>query len=128
MEDLDMKKCPVCGCEVPDDAQVCPKCGYELQGAAPAKGEVVSQPSKPAQENKKGGISTLKTVALVFMILSCIGGALCFLIPLAWILPMTISYNRKINNHEPVSIGFKVCTLIFVSLIAGILMLVDNED
>ena len=35
--------------------------------------------------------------------------------------------SRYINEKKPVSVGFKVCTLLFVSLIAGILMLCDSD-
>jgi len=71
--------------------------------------------------------TTLQTVALVFMILGCIATGWC-LIPLIWTVPMTVSYNRKTKNGEPISVGFKVCALLFVNLIAGILMLCDSEN
>lgn len=70
--------------------------------------------------------SGLKTAAKVFMILSCVFTGLA-LLPLAWTIPMTVSYSRKIESGETVSTGFKVCTLLFVNLIAGILMLCDND-
>ncbi len=40
---------------------------------------------------------------------------------------MTIVYCEKIKNKEPISLIFKICTLIFVSRIAGILMLCADE-
>lgn len=46
---------------------------------------------------------------------------------LAWTIPMFVSYNRKTKRGEQVSTAFKVCTLLFVNLIAGILMLCDNN-
>ena len=57
---------------------------------------------------------------------------------LAWILQssaifsfvfrlcMTISYSRKIDERQPISVGFKLCTLFLLSPVAGILMLCDN--
>jgi len=54
--------------------------------------------------------------------------SICQLIPLSWQIPMTVIYFRKTKNGEPVSVGFKVCVLIFVSLISGILMLCDSQD
>ena len=68
----------------------------------------------------------MKTAVKVFLILSCIGSAFS-LIPLCWMIPMTVHYFRAVKGHRPVGVGFKVCTLLFVSLIAGILMLCDNE-
>ncbi|MBR2441835.1 MAG: hypothetical protein IKB20_02055 [Clostridia bacterium] len=50
-----------------------------------------------------------------------------YIIPLAWCLPMTISYCKKIKENRPISTSFKVCTLLFVNLIAGILMLCDKD-
>lgn len=71
--------------------------------------------------------SGLSVAAKVFMIISTVVYGL-YIIPLAWCLPMTISYSKKIKNGEPVSTGFKVCTLLFVNLIADILMLCDNNN
>lgn len=50
-----------------------------------------------------------------------------YLIPLAWCIPMTIIYFKKVNNGEEVSTAFKICCLLFVSLFAGIFMLCDRE-
>ena len=110
-----MKYCAKCENELFDDAVVCPKCGCAVEGV-----------KKPVTAGNPSG---LKTVANVFMIIGCVVGAMmAFLIPLAWCLPMTISYNRKIKQGEPVSVGFKVCCLLFVKVIAGIVMLCDNEN
>lgn len=54
--------------------------------------------------------------------------AAIFLIPLLWIVPMTKAYTRKVKNGERVSIGFKVCTLLFCGVLAGIFMLCDTEN
>lgn len=49
-----------------------------------------------------------------------------FLIPFIVSLFMTMKYFTKVNGREDVSVAFKVCTLLFVNLVAGILMLCDN--
>ena len=91
--------------------------------------------------NQSSKSSGLKTAAKVFMIISCamcgvlflanlylgIARALSYLIPLCWQLPMTLVYFEKVKNGERVGTGFKVCSLLFVSLVAGILMLCDND-
>lgn len=50
------------------------------------------------------------------------------LIPLIWIIPMTIHYCKMVNIKQNVCLAFKICTLIFVNFIAGILMLCDTSD
>ncbi len=70
--------------------------------------------------------STMQTLALVFMILGTVAIGWT-LVPLAWCLPLTISYAKKTKNGEPVSVGFKVASLLFVSLLGGIFMLVAKD-
>lgn len=108
-----MKYCTKCGNELLDDAVICPKCGCAVEGTV-----------NPATVNKPSG---LQIAAKIFMILGCISMGWC-LIPLAWCIPMTVSYCGKIERKEPVGIGFKICSLLFVSMIAGILMLCDSDN
>lgn len=109
-----MKYCEHCGNQLVDEAVVCPKCGCAVGGK-----------NSVAVEGNTG--SALKTVAKVFMILGTVFRSFFYLIPLAWCLPMTIIYFGKIKRGESVSTGFKVCTLLFVDLIAGIVMLCDKD-
>lgn len=112
-----MKYCSKCGTQLEDDAVVCVGCG-RLVDAQPSDATV--QPHQP---------STLSTVAFVFMIIGTVVLAMCTCcVALAWCLPMTISYNKKVKSGLPVSTGFKVCALLFVSTIAGVLMLCDNSN
>ena len=49
------------------------------------------------------------------------------LIPLTYTIPMTVSYYHKIKDRmEPIGCGFIICTFIFFSPIAAILMLIDR--
>ena len=67
-----------------------------------------------------GSITAIK----VFLIIGCIGNALLFMfIPLAWCIPMTVVVFKTYNQGCDVSTGMKVCTLLFVNLVAGIIML-----
>ena len=51
-----------------------------------------------------------------------------WLIYLVWKIPMTVRYCRSTDKSGlSVGTGFKICSLLFVSMIAGILMLCDNE-
>ena len=69
---------------------------------------------------------TMDVVAKVFMVLGCIALG-WMIIPLAWCIPMTVVTFRKIDNREPLGVGLKVCTLLFVSLVAGICMLCMDD-
>ena len=111
-----MKYCSKCGEQLEDDVRFCPKCGSSQE-------QVIE--TTPNQTTKT---SDLKTVAKVFMVLGCVLSAVYFLIPLCWTIPMTLCYFQSVKEHRQVSVVFKVCTLLFVSLIAGILMLCDKED
>lgn len=108
-----MKYCSKCGNELLDDAVICPKCGCAVEGMG-----------NPEAVNNRSG---LQTAAKIFMIIGCISMGWC-LIPLAWCIPMTVSYFGKVERGERASTGFKICTLLFVSLIAGILMLCDDAN
>ena len=132
-----MKFCTKCGRQLPDEAMFCDKCGSAVSGLEstsatdPFGGDPFNanhQNVNAAQNNSQNGeVSTLKLVAKIFMILACVASAFA-IIPLAWTIPMTVSYSNKIKNHEPVSVGFKICTLLFVNVVSGILMLCDTED
>lgn len=104
--------CTNCGKEINEQAVICPNCGVPTANY-----------KKVANCDEKGG---LQAVIKVFLIIACVFSVFSFLIPLAWCLPMTISYCKKIESGEEITTGFKVCTLLFVSLISGILMLCDN--
>lgn len=67
------------------------------------------------------------SVIKVFMVLGCILSAWLWLIPLCWTIPMTVHAFGCLNRGEKMTTGFKVCTLLFCSLIAGIIMLCDND-
>lgn len=122
-----MKYCSKCGAELLDEAVICPSCGCST-------------------EEKKHGNTTLLKIAFVLMILTCvslIANAVSaygeeqeiFLISVAvaivyllWSIPMTISLGIKIKKGKSISTSFKVCTLLFVNILAGILLLCYKED
>ncbi len=68
----------------------------------------------------------MKLAAFILCLLSTIGMG-CFLIPLIWCIPMTVKVYRAYKNNEKLSVGFSVCTLLFVSLIGGVLLLCDTD-
>jgi hypothetical protein len=105
-----VKYCSKCGKQLMAEAVVCINCGC------------ATEPLKK-QNTKKGLSSAIK----VFMIFACFFPGV-YIIPLAWTIPMVISYFRKVENNEKIGIGFKICTLLFCNTIAGILMLCDNDN
>ena len=109
-----MKYCTICGAELHDEAVICPKCGCAC-----------AKETKPSTQSSDS--LTLKTIAKIFMILSCVVFGF-YLIPLCWMVPMTVHYSNAIKEKKPVSLGFKICSLLFVNFIAGILMLCDTEN
>ena len=106
-----MKYCSKCGSELLDEAVICVRCDCATEEYTFAK----------------QGNSVLITLIKVFMIVGTVASGF-FLIPLAWCIPLTISYFNKAKNNLPISTGFKVCCLLFVNLIAGILMLCDDAS
>ena len=84
-----------------------------------------------------GAAKTLMTISMIAMSLMPLVGGLMTgaivlgiigaVIPLAWCLPMTIVYSKSLKRGEPVGTGFKVCTILFINLAAGILMFCDNR-
>ena len=106
-----MKYCQTCGAEVNENAVVCTQCGCAI----------------PQQSNTSDGTDGLATASKVFMILGCIAQG-WLLLPLAWCLPITISVCGKMKRGEKIGTGLKICTLLFVNLIAGILLLCRSDD
>ena len=145
--------CPFCGKNLNEDAQpvqnsapqqqyapqaqynapqqqYAPQAQYNApqQQYAPQAGVQQYAPQQPYYQPARQ-VSGLATAAKVFMIIgTVVMGLTLWLIPLAWCIPMTVSYFKKIANGEPISTGFKVCTLLFVNVVSGILMLCDKEQ
>lgn len=70
---------------------------------------------------------TLRLINFIFCIISA--AASCWLIlPLAWMIPMTVHSWNIYKGKKPNTIAFGVCTLIFVSIVGGILLLVSKKD
>lgn len=109
-----MKYCVHCGAEIFDEAIVCVKCGRKVETDKPT---VVHSTED----------DTMNTVVKVFLILGCISQG-WLLIPLAWCIPITVSIFNAMRDKRPISTGMKVCSLIFVNLVAGICLLCMNEE
>ena len=103
--------CTNCGSQLNEKAVICPNCG------------VATENYKDEQKGTKEGF---RTATKLLMLISCAFSIFSLFIPLAWCLPMTLSYIKTMEKKESVSLGFKICTLLFVNTIAGILMLCEE--
>ncbi len=143
-----MKYCEHCGAEMNDEAQFCPKCGQKV-------GEDLHEnTSVNTSKGERHYNNVCRKVAFGFMVFSMVctflaflicvitfgnpnasaeiastskGAACIYLIPLLWQIPMTVVVFKGIKDGRHIGLGFKICTLIFVSLVSGILLLCDSE-
>lgn len=97
----------------------------------PAYQQVYAQPVAPAAPAALYPMidtdRNLRLVAFIFCILSLVGS--CWLIiPLAWMIPMSVISWGIYKGTKANTVAFDVCTLIFCSLVAGILLLCSNKD
>lgn len=142
-------RCSCCGNEVKEDERYCNQCGQNNEGYVERnpieKVEIYHQSSnntysQPQPTYQQTNIyqqtnyqvtkpdSGVTIAAKVFMILGTIIMALStYLIGLAWCIPMCVYYFNRVKDGRSIGTGFKVCTLLFVSLLGGILMLCDKD-
>lgn len=138
-----MKHCSYCGEKLDDDSKFCPKCGKKVEEFNSSNVNSSSDGSTINSSNTKVWTG-IKLTSFIFMLISILisvftiftiyfssnGSGFRIRIPIAliWQIPMTIYYYKAVINKKKTSTGFKVCTLIFLNLISGILMLCDKDD
>ena len=142
-------RCSCCGNEVRENERYCNNCGQNNEGYVERKtietveiykqpaNNVYSQPQPSYQqvntfqqptEHVSKPESGTTTAVKVFMIIGAIFMALStYFIGLAWCIPMCIYYFNKVKNGGIIGTGFKVCSMLFVSMIGGILMFCDKD-
>lgn len=104
-------------------------------GAAQQPGYSYGAPAQPGSYAPAGAPvyvvdnsdKTLRMVAFVFCLISTLISALAIL-PLIWMIPMTVHCWGIYKGTKPNTVLFGVCTLIFCSLVSGILLLISNKD
>ena len=115
--------CPKCGRRRNDGEKFCSSCGYKFKTCNTL---VAEENNEFKKINGKVYVTGLTKVAEVFfyigVVLTC-----CSIIGLAWALPMMHTYKKHRDNYLKHSVGFKVCTIIFISEVAGILMFIDYK-
>lgn len=70
---------------------------------------------------------TLRLIAFIFNIVNLVSVG-WLIIPLAWMIPMTVISWGIYKGTKRNTTAFGVCTLIFVNLVSGILLLVSKKD
>lgn len=70
---------------------------------------------------------TLKLIAFVFNIIATVSVG-WMVLPLAWMIPMTIISYGIYKGTKRNTVAFGVCTLLFMNLISGILLLAAKKD
>lgn len=75
------------------------------------------------QDNDK----TLRLIAFIFSLISTVAAG-WLIIPLAWMIPMTVISYGIYKGTKQNTVAFGVCMLIFTSLVSGILLLVAKKD
>lgn len=71
--------------------------------------------------------STLRLINFIFCVIMTVC-SFWLILPLAWMIPMTVHSWGIYKGTKPNTVAFGVCTLIFVSLVGGILLLVSDKD
>ena len=139
-----MKKCPFCSASNYDFSTVCEKCKlpFGLEAKLNRKNRSVQTAAKVflVIATISLWLSTLVCWIMWFALITSLkigltGPSILMLVALLSLLVytvivtcMTCSYFNKTALNIRVGVGFKVCTLIFVSFIAGILMFCDNDE
>lgn len=71
--------------------------------------------------------ATLRLVAFILALISTITAGF-MIIPLAWMIPMTVMTWGIYKGKRPNTVAFGVCSLIFLNVVGGILLLVSTKD
>jgi hypothetical protein len=82
------------------------------------------QAAMKIRNQNRGYVTAIK----VMLIIACIAGATAYLIPLLWMVPMTVVAWKKLDRAEPLGLAFKIFTCIFVSKLAGFFMFMLKDD
>ena len=131
-----MAFCTNCGIPLNEDDRFCPNCGSPFVERTNPYNNASRYTQNPGYQNYNGAYtynavpqrdSSLATAAKVFLIIGCVSLG-WLLIPLAWCLPITIKICNCLRDHQPISTGLKVCALLFVNLVAGILLLCMDDQ
>lgn len=147
--------CKHCGTVLNGTEKFCTNCGAPAENPIAPPPLPRDVPAENFTTRGSCAVGGCRVAAFVFMVLACVGnlffalpflatgcvvtdgdvattGILYFLsimalLPLWWEIPMTVHLGKRNHDGLPVGTAFKVCALLFVGLIPGILLLVDSN-
>ena len=121
--------CKNCGKQIDDKAVICVYCGCLTDEGEKLNFDLSQNKlNNKTNTNVDNSNKTLASIAKVLVIITTVFTGF-YIIPLFWTVPMTQKLSRALNNNEKISIGFKICILLFLNTIAGILLLcMKNEE
>ena len=115
-ESSKVKYCTKCGYQLDLKAKICDNCGCKTD-------DIKVNQSSTSSSNK----SSTRTAANLFVILGAIFYCI-YIVPILWIVPLTIAYFKKNKKNEKIGIGFKIAILLLVSVIGGVILLVEEDN
>lgn len=138
-------KCQKCGNVIQENQNFCAKCGEPAQSNSENILDNNTTPTLPKKDIKKYSVASaffvlsiiIRVVVLLAMLaVDCTYGNpnalgidfLSLSIPFLWIIPMYIHLKNCIEFKQSVTLSFKICTLLFVSTIGGIILLCTDEN
>lgn len=103
--------------------------GYQ-QASTSSSVTVVNYQAASAQPTLYPMTDTDRTLRLIAFILNLlvILSVCWIIIPLAWTIPMTVHSWGIYKGKKPNTVAFGVCTLLFMGIISGILLLCSHKD
>ncbi len=93
----------------------------------PGQDQAILQPDGSLVYTMSEQDRMLRLINFILCVISCVACAI-FIIPLAWMIPMTVHSWGIYKGTKANSVAFAVCTLIFVDLIGGILLCVSKKE
>lgn len=96
---------------------------YQQAQPVYAQATYVNQPIRQLTDED----NMLRLIAFIFCIIGAVTAGWA-LIPLAWMIPMTVHAYGIWKGTKANTVAFGVCTLIFVNVVAGILLLISTKD
>ncbi|MCI9129435.1 MAG: hypothetical protein HFJ65_03830 [Eggerthellaceae bacterium] len=70
---------------------------------------------------------TLRLIAFIWNIV-CTVSCCWLIVPMAWMIPMTVHSYGIYKGTKPNGTAFDVCTLLFVGVISGVLLLCSKKE
>ena len=92
------------------------------ESPTPTPAQPAAAPATAADNDK-----TLFLIAFILNIVSTVSIG-WLIVPLAWMIPMTVISYGIYKGTKKNTTAFAVCTLIFLNLISGILLLVAKKE